>query len=87
MATFNAATAGRASFERMIAYPTTRLDQASRMATHMDEANGDRDVGDVLHSDLVRTVEDPVAGEVREDRGRSGDWSAPLTVDRLQMPI
>ena len=32
MAAFSAATARRASIERLIAYPTTRRDQASRMA-------------------------------------------------------
>lgn len=35
---------------------------------HIDEACGDREVGDVRHPDLVWAVEDPMAGEVGKDQ-------------------
>ena len=62
MAAFSAATASRASIERLPARPSIE-DRG-----HVDEADGDRDVGDVGHPDLVRTVDHPVTDEVREDR-------------------
>jgi len=87
MAAFRAATARRASIERLIA-----SDHPARPGVedggHVDKAGGDCDVGDVGHPQLVGTIDHPVAGKVREDRTgviavRGGDES--LTALGLQV--
>jgi hypothetical protein len=48
----------------------------------------DRDIGDIRHPELVRAVDDSIAGEVWEEyRGRCRSWHKPPTALGLQVVL